>query len=84
MTDSQNLIKQLFYRSIHRGCKETDFLVGNFAQDNLSKMNENELKIFSDFLQEDDMKIYDWILQKIEIPNNYLALIERIRNFHQI
>ncbi len=80
MTD----IKQLLYRSIHRGCKETDFLIGNFATENLSKMTELELAIFDEFLQEDDMEIYDWILSKITAPKKYLALLQDMQKFHKI
>ena len=80
MTD----IKQLLYRSIQRGCKETDFLIGNFATENLSKMTELELAIFGEFLQEDDMEIYDWILSKMAAPEKYFALLQDMQKFHKI
>jgi len=80
MTD----IKQLLYRSIHRGCKETDFLIGGFAKENLKQMNDKELQIFDDFLQEDDMEIYDWILAKITVPQKYFSVVQKIQTFHKI
>jgi antitoxin CptB len=79
---NENLIKQLLYRSVHRGCKETDFLVGEFAKSELNKIND--LDLFGEFLEEDDVKIYDWILEKIEIPKNYSGIITSIREFHRI
>ncbi len=82
MVNRENIIKKLLYRSIHRGCKETDFLIGNFASDNLDKMSEEQLVLFDDFLQEDDLKIYDWILGKEIEPVIYSEIIKQIRAFH--
>jgi antitoxin CptB len=78
----QLLAKKLLYRSTHRGCKETDFLIGGFAQ---KKMEEIEdLELFSKFLEEDDLEIYDWILGKDRAPECYLALVMEIREFHKL
>ncbi len=79
---NENLTKQLLYRSVHRGCKETDFLVGEFAKSELKKIND--LELFGKFLEEDDVKIYDWILEKIEIPEHYSGIVTSIREFHRI
>lgn len=78
------LAKQLLYRSIHRGCKETDFLVGEFAKEKISSFDEAQLKLFGDFIVEDDMQIYDWILAKYEAPSKYHDLIKNIRDFHEL
>jgi antitoxin CptB len=78
----QLLIKKLLYRSTHRGCKETDFLIGGFAQKKLGEIED--LELFSRFLEEDDLKIYDWILEKERAPECYLELVEEIRGFHRI
>ncbi len=76
------LVKQLIYRSIHRGCKETDFLIGEFAK---VKLNEvRDLELFGKFLEEDDMLIYDWILGKVEVDEEYRDIVLSIRQFHKI
>ena len=79
---NENLIKQLLYRSVHRGCKETDFLVGEYAKSELGKIND--LELFGKFLEEDDVKIYDWILEKSELPKHYIGIIRSIKEFHKI
>ncbi len=76
--------KQLLYRSTHRGCKETDFLIGNFAVENLSLMSDSDLKSFQNFLEEDDIKIYDWILGKEPVTEGYKTIILNIQKFHKI
>ena len=79
---TENLSKQLLYRSIHRGCKETDFLIGEFAESELAKIKD--LELFGKFLEEDDLKIYDWILAKENTPEQYKGLVQQIREFHKI
>lgn len=60
--------KRLLYRSQHRGMKETDLLMGNFARLNLATMNEAELLEFEGLLDEGDNDLLNWILQHSEPP----------------
>jgi antitoxin CptB len=76
------LLKQLFYRSTHRGCKETDFLIGEFAKVKLHEIKD--LELFKNFLEEDDGEIYDWILGKAREPEGYRELVGMIKKFHKI
>ncbi len=76
------LRKQILYRSTHRGCKETDFLIGEFAKVNLN--NIVDLELFSRFLEEDDLEIYDWILAKYQEPDHYKSIVGEIRKFYKI
>ena len=80
--NNENFVKQLLYRSVHRGCKETDFLIGEFAKVKLAEISD--LELFGRFLEEDDLRIYDWILGKEESPKEYLRLLQEIRDFHKI
>ena len=78
------LIKKLKYRSSYRGCKETDSLLGRFFEENYQDFNDDELAVYQHFIEEDDMLIYDWILDKAEFPSKYIELIQKIREFHDI
>ena len=84
MTLSEIQIKKILYRAIHRGCKETDFLLGVFFKTNQSNLREYNLDLCENFLSEDDMLIYDWILNKTEIPKQYIKLVTAIQKFHKI
>lgn len=75
------LLKQLSYRSNHRGCKETDILLGKFFNE---KFTELDLQLYRSFIAEDDALIYDWIMGKKGAKAEYLELIESIRTFHKI
>jgi diadenosine tetraphosphate (Ap4A) HIT family hydrolase/succinate dehydrogenase flavin-adding protein (antitoxin of CptAB toxin-antitoxin module) len=82
LAPSEDLIKQILYRSLHRGCKETDFLIGKFAENKLSEIND--LELFGRFLEEDDAKIYDWLLDKEPAPEYYSQVILQIKEFHNL
>jgi antitoxin CptB len=84
MSDREIIIKTLLYRSLHRGCKETDILLGLFAKDKIANFSDEDLQLYSELVLEDDVFIYDWILQKIPVPNQYQNLIQNIRQFHDL
>ncbi len=78
------LIKQLLYRSNHRGCKETDILLGRFFNQKNQDFSLQDLQLYDKFISEDDMLIYDWILGKITPSSQYEKLIIEIRQFHNL
>lgn len=74
--------KQLIYRSWHRGCKETDMLLGDFAKEELESFSDEQLNLYAQFITEDDWDIYAWLVGKQTIPEKYQEwLIEKIRRY---
>jgi len=78
------LIKKLLYRSIHRGCKETDILLGNFAIARTESFDNSKLELYQNFIGEDDMEIYDWLLRAKATPTKYQNLVIEIQEFHDL
>jgi antitoxin CptB len=73
-------LKRLTYRSWHRGCKETDLVLGTFCTRHVADMNDAELACFEAFLDEDDAEIWAWLTNKTPCPNaTYAPLLERLR-----
>jgi antitoxin CptB len=73
MTDQPEhdlLRKQLLYRSWHRGCKETDLLLGRFANVHLDGFNDLELQHYEALLRCDDWDIFAWLTGKEPVPAN--------------
>ncbi len=62
-------LKRLRYRSWHRGCKETDIILGNFADDRLETLELPLLDVYERLLDEDDANIWDWITGKSSPPD---------------
>ena len=60
MTNKEILKKKIIYRSMHRGTKEMDLLLGNFVKKHINKLNVTELKDLAKLLFIEDEVIYKW------------------------
>lgn len=76
--------KQLLYRATHRGMRETDTLLGEFASEWLKFCTIADLSAFDSILAEADKDLLDWILERVEVPNHVnQELIAQIIAFNQ-
>ena len=75
-------LKRLRYRSWHRGCKETDLILGHFADTGLASLSPALLAIYERLLDEDDANIWDWLVGKTQPPTHeYDVLLEMLKRF---
>jgi len=82
MTNKEILRKKIIYRSMHRGSKEMDLLLGNFVKKNIDKLNNNELEDLEKLLFIEDEMIYKWYFEKNSdnaIPNTKVSMM--LKNF---
>lgn len=72
-------IKRMSYRSWHRGCKETDIILGHFADHHLASLPDDELDLFERFLEEQDADIWKWLTAEAH-PSDaaYLPLLQQL------
>ena len=70
-------LKKLLFKASHRGTKEMDIILGNFAINKLEEMNNIELNLFEELLDLPDPDIYKWITNKSKnkIPKKFKHLI---------
>ena len=82
MTNKEILKKQIIYRSMHRGFKEMDLLLGNFVKKYINEFNETELNDLKKLLIIEDEVIYKWYFEKKlnnAIPNTKVS--NMLKNF---
>lgn len=73
-------LKRLTYRSWHRGCKETDLVLGTYCTQRIEALPEEMLTLFESFLDEDDAEIWAWLTEKTPCPNPaYAPLLDELR-----
>ena len=73
-------LKRLTYRSWHRGCKETDLVLGTYCAQNIERLNEADMQRFENFLDEDDSEIWAWLTDKTPCPKpEYASLLAELR-----
>jgi len=72
--------KKLYFRSIHRGTKEMDKLLGEFATKYLLKFTFNQLSVYEQFLELSDDVLYRGFLDQEKFPT---LVTEEIGEFLQ-
>ncbi len=60
--------KRLLYRSVYRGNKENDILLGQFARAHIAEFGAAELDQYERLLDMGDNDIFDWVAGNAEIP----------------
>ena len=77
-------IRRLVYQSSYTGMKETDLLLGRFAQNHLVDLSDDELDDYEALLEAGDGQIYLWASGNEPVPDRYdtsvLELIKKFRN----
>ena len=76
--DTETRLKRLRMRAWRRGMKETDLLLGQFADRALSELNASDLDSFERLLAKNDQDILAWATGASEPPREFEALITQI------
>lgn len=71
-------LKQLLYRSFHRGCKETDAILGNFARTYLESFTDEQVDQYEAFINEDDWNIYAWVAGDEPFPERHINSVTKL------
>lgn len=78
-------IKKLIYRSKYTGTKETDLLLGNFAENYLTKLNDDQLLNYEELLVSGDPRIWRLSIDVEKTDNekekNIISLIQEFKGF---
>ena len=67
-TDLETRRKRLLYRSVYRGNKENDILLGQFARAHIASFDAAELDQYERLLAVGDNDIFDWVTGQAAIP----------------
>jgi antitoxin CptB len=75
--------RRLLFRSWHRGIRETDLLLGRFADAHIADLSDRDLDQYERLLDVPDHDIYAWVSGEREAPDSYRSeLLMRIVRFH--
>ncbi|MCV6584061.1 MAG: succinate dehydrogenase assembly factor 2 [Marinibacterium sp.] len=75
--------KRLHMRSIRRGIKEMDLILGHYAQTVLPQMPEADLDLYEALLNEPDQDLYTWVNGQVAAPEAYRDLIKNVAQAFQ-
>ncbi len=74
--------KRLYFRSIRRGTKESDWVIGGFAAASLAAMDARRLDQFEALLERNDPEVLSWIVGLVDPPTEFdTEVLDALRNF---
>jgi antitoxin CptB len=89
MTSDPNEIrrKRLRFRAWHRGMRESDLLLGGFADSHIAGFDGGQLDRFEELLEVADADIYNWYAGREPVPPEYdhdvMALLKAFQDVNK-
>jgi antitoxin CptB len=75
--------RKILFRAWHRGMRETDLIMGRFADAEIGDMSDAELDEFERLIEVLDRDLLSWITGEAPVPENYdTVLFCRLKAFH--
>lgn len=72
------------FRSWHRGTREMDLILGQFADAEIDKLNDDEMTQYEVLLDVADWDLFKWIIGEADVPPQYdSAAFRRIVTFRR-
>lgn len=62
--------KQLAYRANHRGIKEMDIILGEFARDRIAALDAASLDLLEALMEESDRDLLSWFTGERPVPED--------------
>ena len=78
----ENIRRKLRFRSLRRGTKESDLVIGGFAEAHLRDLDETQLADFEALLDENDHDVLSWVIDMKPPPAEFdTSVLTMLQNF---
>ena len=75
--------RKLLYRAWHRGMRETDLIMGRFADVHIEGFNDAELDQYEHLLDAIETDLLAWVTGVVAVPPEHdTAMFRRVCDFH--
>ncbi len=75
--------RRLLFRCWHRGMREMDLLMGQFADAHLLGFSDQELDLFEALSENQDQELLSWIVGSKTVPSEFdHEMFHRLKNYH--
>jgi antitoxin CptB len=76
--------RKLLFRAWRRGVRETDLIVGRFADAYIDKFDDTELGDFERLIEVPNTDLYAWVVGSENIPPDYdTTVLQKLIAFHE-
>ena len=78
----ETIRRKLRFRSLRRGTKESDLVIGGFAEEHLDKLTEEQLGWVEALLDENDQDVLSWVIEMSRPPATHdTNVLHLMKNF---
>ena len=78
----ENIRRKLRFRSLRRGTKESDLVIGGFAETHLGDLDEAQLSDFEALLDENDQDVLSWVIDMKSPPAAFdTSVLKMLQDF---
>lgn len=83
MTDKlETQRRKLLFRSVRRGTKESDMVIGGFAEAHINDLDAVQLDRFEALLDENDQEVLSWVIGMKPAPREFdTDVLDMIKDF---
>ena len=75
--------RKLLFHAWHRGMRETDLILGRFADAAIVQLTDSELTQFEHLMEVPDRELLAWVTGEAAVPAAYeTPLFRRLLDFH--
>ncbi len=75
--------RRILFRAWHRGTREMDLMMGQFADASLRGLSDEELTDLEALMEVPDRDVFSWLSGELALPGNYdTPVFHKVRAFH--
>ncbi len=76
--------RRLLFRAWRRGVRETDLLIGRFADAHIDTLDAAQLDDFERLIEASNAELYAWVVGAGNVPADYdTTVLSKLRMFHR-
>ncbi|MEX3008941.1 succinate dehydrogenase assembly factor 2 [Hoeflea sp. TYP-13] len=60
--------RRILFRAWHRGIREMDLILGQFADENIDRLSDAQLDVLEALMAVDDRDLVQWVTSEIPVP----------------
>jgi antitoxin CptB len=75
--------RRILFRSWHRGIREMDLIMGQFADAHIGELTDAELDVYEQLIEVPDRDLFTWLTDAVPTPENYdTPVFRKVKAFH--
>lgn len=63
--------RRILFRAWHRGIREMDLILGQFADENIDQLDDMQLDTLERLMDISDRDLLQWVTREVPVPANY-------------